>query len=153
WVNRLTYSYGQVFGTVRDDCDGYAPTTTDRTPIAGVNVALMQASTIVATTTTNALGQYSFGTLDPGTYDVVVTPPAGGSSVEAIAGTGATSQTPLGPDATRIVLTETQSSSADDFAVSSVKAVPATASIAPDTRPTGDPGFTLTVNGSNFAPC
>src|SRR5262249_25577699 len=142
-----------VFGTVRDDCDGYAPTTTDRTPIAGVSVALKQASTTLATTTTNALGQYSFGTLDAGTYDVVVTPPAGGTNVEAIGGAGATSQTPLGADATRIVITDTQNSSANDFAVSSVKPAPATTSIAPDTRATGDPGFTITVNGSAFAPC
>src|SRR6185295_11839335 len=76
WINKLTFTYGQAFGTVSDDCDGAAGTTGDRSPIAGVTVALKQGVTTVATTTTNASGQYSFGYMESGTYDVVVTPPA-----------------------------------------------------------------------------
>src|SRR5262249_26119753 len=134
WVNKLTFTYGQVFGTVRDDCDGAAGTTADRTPIAGVGVALMQGATTVATTTTNALGQYSFGCLHTGTYDAGVTPPAGGLAVDAIPGAGGATQTRIAANDTRIVMNDTQSSSANDFAVSSAKPLPATTSIAPTTR-------------------
>lgn len=153
WINKLTYTYGQVFGTVAGDCDGSAATSADRTAIAGVTVNLMQGVTTVATTTTNALGQYSFGYLESGTYDVVVVAPPGGTSVDAVAGTGATSQTRISASDVQIALTNAQSSSANDFAVASVKPAPATASIAPSVRAAGDPQFPLTVNGSGFSTC
>src|SRR5262249_54147374 len=91
--------------------------------------------------------------LDTGTYDVVVTPPAGGLAVDAIPGAGGATQTRIAANDTRIVMNDTQSSSANDFAVSSAKPLPATTSIAPTTRNAGDPQFTLTVNGSAFSTC
>ncbi len=153
WVNKLTFTYGQVFGTVTDDCDGLPGTISDRSAIAGVAVALKQGAATVATTTTNALGQYSFGYLESGTYDVVVTAPVGGSNVDAVAGTGGTTQTRVSASDVQIALTNAQQSSANDFAVSSPKALPSTTSIVPAFRSVGDPQFSLTVNGSNFNTC
>ena len=153
WVNRLSFTYGQVFGVVADDCDGTAATTADRTVIAGVAVALKQGATTVATTTTNALGQYSFGYLESGTYDVVVTPPASGTNLDAVAGTGATTQTRVSASDVQIVMTNAQQSSANNFVVASSKPLAATTSIAPSTRSAGDPQFTLTVDGSDFGEC
>ena len=153
WIRKLTYSYGQVFGTVAEDCDGSAATTGDRSPIAGIAVALKQGETTVASTTTNALGQYSFGYLESGTYDVVATPLAGGTNVDATAGTGATTQTRVNASDVQIVMTDAQSSSANQFVVASSKPLPATTSIVPNTRSAGDPQFSLIVNGSNFSTC
>lgn len=153
WIKQLTYTYGQVFGTITEDCDGSAATTGDRIAIAGVAVALKQGVTTVASTTTNALGQYSFGYLESGTYDVVTTPPAGGTNVDATAGSGGTSQTRLNASTVQIVMTNAQSSSGNHFVVASSKPLPATASIVPSTRAAGDPQFSLTVNGSNFTTC
>jgi hypothetical protein len=153
WINKLSYSYGQVFGTVSNDCDGSAGTTGDQSPIAGVTVAIKQGATTVATTTTNALGQYSFGYLESGTYDVVATAPAGGTNVDAVAGTGGTTQTRISASDVQIVMTNAQSSSANNFVVASSKPLPATTSIVPSVRSAGDPQFTITVNGSNFSTC
>jgi hypothetical protein len=153
WVNRLTFTYGQVFGTIADDCDGSAGTAGDRTPIAGVTVALKQGVTTVASTTTNASGQYSFGYIESGTYDVAVTPPAGGTNVDAVAGAGATSQTRINASDVQIVMTNAQSSSGNNFVVASTKPLSATTSIVPSVRAAGDPQFSLTVNGSNFSAC
>ncbi len=153
WATKLSYTYGQVFGTVVDDCDGSAATTGDRTPIAGVSVALKQGVTTVATTTTNALGQYSFGYLESGTYDVVATAPAGGTNVDAIAGTGATTNTRVSSSDVQMALTDAQASSANNFVVASTKPLAATASITPSVRSVGDPTFVLTVNGGNFTSC
>ena len=153
WINKLSFSYGQVFGTVADDCDGAAGTTGDRLAVAGVTVALKQGATTLATTTTNASGQYSFGYVESGTYDVVATPPAGGTNVDATAGTGGTTQTRISASDVQIAMTNAQSSSANNFVVASTKPLPATANISPSVRSVGDPQFTLTVNGSNFSPC
>jgi len=153
WVNRLTFTYGQVFGTVVDDCDGSAGTTGDRTALAGVTVSLKQGATTVAATTTNGLGQYSFGYLESGTYDVVVTAPVGGTNVDATAGGGATSQTRINASDVQIAMTNAQSSSGNDFVVAQVKPAPVTTTITPSTRAAGDPQFTLTVNGSGFSTC
>jgi hypothetical protein len=153
WVNALSFTYGQVFGTVRSDCDAVAATTGDRAPIAGVTVTLMQGASTVATTTTNASGQYSFGYLESGTYDVVVTPPAGGALVDAIPGSGGTTQTRINAGDVQVAMTNAQASSANDFAVSNVKVAPASTTIVPDTKTAGDAQFTLTVNGSGFSVC
>jgi hypothetical protein len=153
WINRLTYTYGQVFGTVVDDCDGLVATTADRTAVAGISVQLKQGAVTLATTTTNALGQYSFGYLESGTYDVVVPPPAGGTSVDAFAGSGGTSQTRINAGDVQIVMTNAQSSSANNFVVAQSKPAPVTTSISPSVRSAGDPQFTLTVNGSGFSNC
>lgn len=153
WATKLTFTYGQVFGTVVDDCDGSAATTSDRSPIAGVSVALKQGATTVATTTTNALGQYSFGYLESGTYDVVATAPAGGTNVDATAGTGATTNTRINAADVQMALTNAQASPGNNFVVASAKAAPATASITPSVRSVGDPAFVITVAGSNFTSC
>ena len=153
WIRKLTYTYGQVFGAVADDCDGSAATAGNRTPIAGISVALKQGVTTVASTTTNVLGQYSFGYLESGTYDVVAIAPAGGTNVDAMAGTGATSQTRVSASDVQIVITDAQASSGNQFVVASSKPLPTTASIVPNTRSAGDPQFSLIVNGSNFPTC
>jgi hypothetical protein len=153
WINKLTFTYGQVFGTVTNDCDGSAGTTGDRAAIAGATVALKQGATTVASTTTNASGQYSFGYLESDTYDVVVTAPAGGTNVDAVAGSGGTSQTRISASDVQIVMTNAQSSSANNFVVASSKPLPATTSIFPSVRASGDPQFSLAVNGSNFSTC
>jgi hypothetical protein len=153
WIRKLTYTYGQVFGTVTEDCDGLAGTTADRAPVAGITVSLKQGVTTVASTTTNGLGQYSFGYLDSGTYDVVATAPAGGTNVDATAGSGGTSQTRLNASTVQVAMTDAQSSSGNHFVIARNKPLPATTSIVPSTRATGDPQFTLTVNGSGFTNC
>ncbi|MFM8560110.1 MAG: beta strand repeat-containing protein, partial [bacterium] len=153
WASRMTFTYGQVFGTVADDCDGTAATTTDRSAIAGVTVTLKQGATTVASTTTNALGQYSFGYLESGTYDVVVTAPAGGTTVDATAGTGATTNTRVSAIWRVEALTNAQASASNDFVVASAKPLATTTTISPSVRSVGDPAFTLTVNGTGFTPC
>jgi len=153
WASKMTFTYGQVFGTVVDDCDGNAATTTDRTALAGATVTLKQGATTVATTTTNALGQYSFGYLESNTYDVVVTPPAGGVALDATVGTGATTNTRVSASDLQLALTNAQASPGNNFVVASSKPLAATSGIAPSVRSVGDPTFTLTVNGSNFTPC
>ena len=153
WVNKLSYTFGQVFGTVSDDCDGSIATPADRTPVAGVTVTLKQGATTVATTTTNALGQYSFGYLESGTYDAVVTAPVGGTIVDAVAGAGGTTQTRISSSDVRVAMTDAQSSLANDFVVTATRPLATTGSIAPSVGTTGAPQFSLTVNGSNFTGC
>jgi hypothetical protein len=77
----------------------------------------MQGPTRVATTTTNALGQYSFGYLESGVYDVVAVAPSGGVSLDAVAGTGANSQERVSANDVRIGLLNSQSSSGNHFVV------------------------------------
>lgn len=70
----------QISGTVYVDNDGdcvYEPTAGER-PLPGVEIQLFdQAGNLVATTTTNAQGQYSFTDLKPGEYQVREVQPAG----------------------------------------------------------------------------
>ena len=87
-----------------DDCDGATGTTGDRSPAAGVTVTLMQGATTIATTQTNATGAYTFGYLETGVYDVVVTPP-GGAAVDASAGSGGNSQTRVSASDLQVDLT------------------------------------------------
>ncbi|MBI5709895.1 MAG: hypothetical protein HZC42_06260, partial [Candidatus Eisenbacteria bacterium] len=153
WINKLTFSYGVVAGSVLDDCDGSTGTTGDRSALAGVSLALKQGATTLATTTTDVSGNYSFGYLESGTYDVVVTPPAGGAAVDAIPGSGGTSQTRISASDLQVVLTNAQTSSGNQFLVTSTHAAPLTSGIAPNTKNVGDPPFPMTVNGSNFVRC
>ncbi|MBI1796194.1 MAG: hypothetical protein HYR74_03990 [Candidatus Eisenbacteria bacterium] len=153
WITPLTFSYGTIAGTVQDDCDGSTGTTGDRVPLAGATVTLKQGVNTVGTTTTDVSGAYLFGYLEAGTYDVVVTPPAGGGSVDAIPGSGATSQTRISASDIQVALTVTQASAANQFLVTTVHGAPATTSIAPATKNQGDPGFAMTVNGSGFLAC
>lgn len=153
WINRLTFTYGQVAGFVHDDCDGVALTDTDRTPLAGATVALRQGATTVATTTTGATGAYHFGWLETGVYDVVVTPPAGGAAVDAIAGSGGTSQVRIAADDVQVSVTNSQFSSNNRFLVSASHGVPVTTALSPVGRLAVSGAFTLTVNGAGFTKC
>ncbi len=153
WINRLVYTYGQVAGTVYDDCDGSPLTSGDRTPLAGVTLSLKQGTTTLATLVTGAAGDYDFGWLDTGLYDVVVTPPAGGSAVDALPGTGGDAQSKVDAGDLQVDLTDTQTSSSNDFLVSSVHGAPVTTALSPIGRLAATAGFTLTVSGAGFAKC
>ena len=153
WASQLSFTYGQVAGSVVEDCDGAAGTTGDRTALAGYTVTLKQGVTTVATTTTDALGAYSFGYLETGVYDVVVAAPGGGTSVAAIAGSGGNAQTIVNAGDVQVNLTNAQTSTGNVFAVASTHAAPAASGIAPAVKSVGDAAFTLTVNGSGFIPC
>ncbi len=153
WVNKLTFTYGVISGTVTDDCDGSTGTTGDRDPIAGVSLSLKQGASTIAVTTSDPSGNYSFGYLESGTYDVVVTPPAGGAAVDAAAGSGGTSQTRISASDLQVNLTNAQTSTANAFVVSSTHAGPVASGLVPGSKNAGDPTFTLTVNGSAFVRC
>ncbi|MCC6651012.1 MAG: T9SS type A sorting domain-containing protein, partial [Candidatus Eisenbacteria bacterium] len=153
WIQRVSFPYGQITGTVSDDCDALTATTSDRSALAGVTLELKQGATTVQTTTTSASGAFLFGYLEAGTYDVVVTAPAGGSAVDATAGSGATSQTRISASDVQVTLTTTQTSANNAFLVTSTHAAPLTTGLSPFGRVAGSGGFTLTVNGSNFARC
>lgn len=153
WINRLVFTYGQVAGTVHEDCDGSALTATDRTPLPGATVALKQGVATVASTTTDANGAYLFGWLETGVYDVVVTPPAGGGAVDAIAGSGGTSQVRIAADAVQVSLTNSQTSANNGFLVTTSHGAPVTTALSPPGRLAGAGAFTLTVNGAGFTKC
>ncbi|MFN8589699.1 MAG: SdrD B-like domain-containing protein [Candidatus Eisenbacteria bacterium] len=153
WASPLTFTYGQVAGSVSNDCDGSAGTTSDRTPLAGHLVTLKQGATTVATTTTDATGAYNFGWLESGTYDVVVAAPGGGASVGATAGTGGTTQSVVNAGDVQVNLTNAQTSTGNVFAVATSHAAPTANGIAPTVKSVGDAAFTLTVNGTDFVPC
>ncbi|MCC6350454.1 MAG: T9SS type A sorting domain-containing protein [Candidatus Eisenbacteria bacterium] len=153
WINRLTFHYGQVAGFVHDDCDGDTLTSGDRTPLAGAVLTLKQGSATVATTTTGAGGAYNFGWLESGTYDVFVTPPAGGAAVSAIAGSGGNSQQRIADDDLRVDLANTQTSAGNVFLVSAPHDAPITTALTPNGRLAGSGAFTLTVNGAGFTKC
>ena len=153
WVSPLTFSYGVISGSVLDDCDGDRATPGDRTPLAGVSLALQQGGSTLATTTSDAAGHWSFGYLESGMYDVVVTPPPGGPAVDALPGGGGTTQARVGSADLQIEITNAQTSGGNSFAVTSVRPAPAAAGIEPSSKRAGDPAFTLTVSGSDFTPC
>lgn len=153
WINRLTFTYGVIAGSVLDDCDGSTGTPGDRSSLAGVSLALKQGAATLATATTDVSGNYSFGFLEAGTYDVVVTPPAGGAAVDAIPGSGGTTQTRISASDLQIVLTNAQTSSGNQFLVTSTHAAPLTSGITPNAKNAGDPTFPMTVNGSDFVRC
>ncbi len=153
WINTMSFTYGQIGGSVVEDCDGNAGTTGDRAPRAGVTLTLFSGASPVATTTSDGSGNYNFGYLEAGTYDVVVTPPAGGGAVDAIAGTGGTSQVRVGANDLQATVTITSVSTGNQFVVSANHAAPVATTISPNFKVVGDPGFTLTVNGSGFTSC
>ncbi|MFN8588386.1 MAG: T9SS type A sorting domain-containing protein [Candidatus Eisenbacteria bacterium] len=153
WIQKVTFTYGQITGTVSDDCDGSATTTGDRSALAGVTVALKQGATTVQTTTTGVTGAFAFGWLESGTYDVVVTPPATGTNVDAATGSGGTTQTRQSASTVQVALTNAQTAAGLAFQVTSSHAAPLTTGLSPYGRVAGSGGFTLTVNGTNFARC
>lgn len=77
------YNFGEILpasisGIVFADANNNCVFEQGEAPIAGVTIRLFDAQgNLVATTTTNAQGEYSFGNLRPGTYTVQETQPAG----------------------------------------------------------------------------
>src|SRR5215813_13787892 len=70
-----TFSLGD---RVWNDTDGDGTQDSGEAGISGLTVQLLNNSgTVIATTTTNSSGNYSFTNLAAGTYTVKVTPPAG----------------------------------------------------------------------------
>lgn len=153
WINRLTFTYGQAEGLVEEDCDGSAATAGDRTPLAGATVKLRQGGTTLATTTTTAGGNWHFGWLEGGAYDVVVAPPAGGGAVAATAGTGGTSQVAVAADTIRVTVTNAQYTTNNRFLVTAPHGVPVANGLSPVGRLAGAGAFTLTVHGAGFTKC
>jgi uncharacterized repeat protein (TIGR01451 family) len=66
-----------VSGQVRDDTNGNGLLSDVESGIANVTVTLKQGATTLATTTTDASGNYSFTNVAPGSYTVVETNPSG----------------------------------------------------------------------------
>jgi hypothetical protein len=153
WVSQLSFPYGQIAGTVYDDCDGSASTTADRAPLAGAALSLKQGATTIATTTTDGSGGYNFAFLESGAYDVVVTPPAGGAAGDAVPGSGGNSQLRASATDITVNLTNSQLSSANVFLVTTSHPLPATSGVAVQSAQPNDPTLTLVVNGASFEPC
>jgi SdrD B-like protein len=153
WINRLSFGYGQIAGTVLDDCDGDTTTTADQSGLPGVGLSLRQDGATFAALTTDASGNFDFGYLEGGTFDLVVAPPAGGAALDAVAGAGGTSQTRMSPTDIRVSVTHDQTSAGNVFVVTSPHALPVAAGLAPATRTAGDSAFTLSVTGSGFVRC
>ncbi len=85
---------GTVRGSVLVDLNGDGIVQTgDTNAIAGVAVTLKQGSTVVATTTTDAQGGYSFTNVMPGSYTVVESDLAGYSSTLPVDNTDAVTVT------------------------------------------------------------
>ncbi|WP_298624811.1 SdrD B-like domain-containing protein, partial [uncultured Zoogloea sp.] len=97
---------GAISGTVREDNDN---NNTGDTPIAGVTVALINATTglVVATTTTDVNGNYTFTGVPAGTYNVVETNKPGYTDVGDKDGGN--------PNSISVTLTPGQSSTGNDF--------------------------------------
>lgn len=152
-VNRLTYTYGQVAGTLIQDCDGDSATSGDRAPFAGATVELRKNGSTIASAVADTAGAWSIGWLESGVYDLEAFLPAGGTAVDAVPGTGATSQTRTSAGSIRLDLTDAQTATGNVLVVAPVKPAPLLASIEPSSRTAGDSSFTLTVTGSEFATC
>lgn len=73
-VTVANVSEGQIGGTVLNRAGA---------AVAGVTVRLRSGGAILATTTTDASGAYSFSTLGAGTYEVEFVPSSGGNGVKA----------------------------------------------------------------------
>ena len=76
-------------GTVYHDRNDSGTINPGEEGIAGVEIRLLQNGSIVATTTTDANGRYSFTNLVPGTYTVVEMQPAGWTDGKDSVGVGA----------------------------------------------------------------
>lgn len=79
-----------IAGTVYHDRNDNGAINPGEEGIAGVEIRLMQGGSIVATTTTDANGHYSFTNLVPGTYTVVEVQPSGWIDGRDTVGVGAT---------------------------------------------------------------
>ena len=114
-----------ISGLVFLDQDNSGTKDVADTALAGVTVQLLQGVSVVATTTTDASGAYSFSGLAPGTYTVSEpTQPAGtsnGKTIPGAVGNGGTAGTATGPAVTPsqiagLILPPGTTSSANNFA-------------------------------------
>jgi hypothetical protein len=118
WASQITFTYGTIGGQVLLDADVDSTTSGDRTPLSGWTVALMQGASTAASTSTDVSGNYGFGHLETGTYDVVLTVNSGYYAFATIIGTGGTSQSKVNKTTIEVNLTNAQSSSGNTFLVS-----------------------------------
>ena len=158
WLGKTSFLFHKISGTVLSDCDSSTGTAGDRVPVALATVTLHRDSTTLSwTTTTDSLGRYTFGRLDDGTYDVTITPSGQMFALDAAPGSGGASETKISATDIQVVLSgassASQISAGNDFVVVQPLPVPATTSISPDENSTGEPDFTITVNGTNFMSC
>jgi choice-of-anchor A domain-containing protein len=82
---------GTVTGTVFQDVNRNGVYASPDTPVAGQTVYLVNSAdtAILATTTTNSSGVYTFGNITPGSYQVLVVTPSGESVTTPGSGTNA----------------------------------------------------------------
>ncbi|OLD66827.1 MAG: hypothetical protein AUI33_10575, partial [Ignavibacteria bacterium 13_1_40CM_2_61_4] len=157
WCGKTAFLFHQISGTVLEDCDSSTGTAGDRKPVPLVTVVLHRDTTIWATTTTDSAGNYHFGLLDDGTYDVTVTIPPSSFALDVIPGSGGSSQTRINATDIQVALsgaaTASQLSTGNNFLIVRPHPSPSTSSISPNTYSSGEPDFTLNVFGSNFVPC
>ena len=157
WIGQTVFFYHRIQGTVLADCDSSTLTAGDRSPVGGIKVTLLQNSTVMDSTVTDSTGAWSFGLLNDGTYDAVVNLPGADYPLDVIPGSGGTSQTKMSATDIQVTVsgasTASQISSGNTFLIVVPHAVPALASISPATYSSGEPGFTMTLTGTNFEKC
>gem|GEM_PF-1794353 len=117
WINQLTFTYCKIQGQVVFDSDGDTSTTGDRSPLSGKTVAMKLGSTTVATTTTDASGNFGFRYVDPRNYSLIVTVPDGYAALTAIPGNGGTAQSRITSSTLGDSVTGTQVSNGNVFVV------------------------------------
>jgi hypothetical protein len=119
WVTQMNFTYGQIAGQVLDDADGDVSTTGDRTPVAGATVTLKQGASTINTKITDVSGNYNFGYLETAAnYSLVFTPPSAKHSIDVIPGTGGTSQTKTDYKTVAVNLTNSQTSTGNNYIIS-----------------------------------
>jgi hypothetical protein len=118
WASQISFSYGTIGGQVLQDADADSTTSSDRTPLSGWTVTLMQGASTVASTAADKSGNYSFGYLETGTYDIVLTVAGGYFALATVLGAGGTSQSKINKTTIEVNLTNAQLSSGNTFLVS-----------------------------------
>ena len=86
---------------VWNDANGNGAQDSGETGYSGVTVQLLSGSTVIASTTTNSSGNYTFGNLTTGTYTVKVTPPAGTTQTYDLDGLSSANQATVNLTASR----------------------------------------------------
>ncbi len=116
-----TYDFGfyptaSIGDFVWNDLNGNGVQDAGEPGISGVTVNLLNsAGTVIATTTTNATGGYSFPNVAPGTYSVTFSTPAGYTPTGSnLGGNDATDSDPIGGTVTGIVITAGQTNTTID---------------------------------------